>query len=285
MAHYLRSLMLACGLTFGVAAVQAQESIVVSSTTSTEQSGLFGALLPKFEARTGIKVKVVAVGTGQALDIGRRGDADALLVHDRVAEDKFVAEGYGSYRKDVMYNDFVIIGPRSDPAKIKGQPAVKALEAIRAAKAPFASRGDDSGTHKLEQGLWKKAAGGAVPDKEPWYIQVGQGMMQTIRLTLERDAYTVTDRGTFIAYETLAKGDPYLAILVEGDKDLLNQYSVVTLNPANCPKAKHDLARKFSDWLAGDRGQKAVAAFKMQGKQLFVIFINGLADFFRNFFE
>lgn len=246
--------------------------LMMATTTSTNDTGLLDYLAPLFQKDTGIELRWTSTGTGKALELGKSCDVDVLLVHAPAAEKKFMEDGYGQTRTQVMYNDFVLIGPAADPAKVKSQGVVQALDAIRAwgaaGGAGFASRGDDSGTDKMEKSLWKKTTAGQ-PDKQPWYIQVGQGMMQTIRVALERGAYTLTDRGTFLAYEAVAKGDPYMAILVEGDKALLNQYSVITLNPDKCPMAKGQLAKAFSDWLASPKGQTDVAAFKAHGKQLF----------------
>ena len=246
----------------------AADALMMATTTSTDDTGLLPVLGAAFKKDTGIELKWVAVGTGKALEHGRNCDVDVLLVHAPAAEKKFVEEGHGTKRTEVMYNDFIIVGPAADPAKIKGKKAGEALAAIAAAKAPFISRGDDSGTHKMEQSLWKGASI-ALPDKEPWYVSAGQGMMATLNMAGERKGYTLVDRGTYIAYEDQAKGKPALAILVEGDKPLLNQYSVIPVNPAQCPKVKVKEAEAFSDWLASAKGQKVVGDFTLKGKKLF----------------
>jgi tungstate transport system substrate-binding protein len=240
----------------------------MATTTSTDNTGLLNDLGPLFKADTGVELQWVAVGTGNALELGKNCDVDVLLVHAPAAEKKYVADGYGVDRREIMYNDFIFIGPKGDPAGVKGKSVKEALNKFAADKIPFASRGDNSGTHKMEIELWK-AAGLPVPDKETWYIQTGQGMINTINIAAERNAYTLTDRGTYIKYESNWKGEPPLAILVEGDAALKNQYSVIAVNPARCNKAKYDLATKFSEWMASAKIQKAVADFKLMGKQLF----------------
>ncbi len=247
------------------AAIAQDKAITVSSTTSTEQSGLFGHLLPIFEARTGIHVRVVAQGTGQALDTGRRGDADVVFVHDPVAEEKFVAEGAGMKRHEVMYNDFVIVGPKADPAGVKGmKDAQAALAKIAAASAPFASRGDKSGTHAAELRLWKAA--GVDPAKASgWYRETGSGMGPTLNTASGMNAYALTDRGTWLAFKN--RGD--LEIVVEGDPKLFNQYGVILVNPARHPHVKQEAGQAFVDWLISGEGQKAIAAYKIDGEQLF----------------
>jgi tungstate transport system substrate-binding protein len=249
------------------AAAKAQDkSIVVASTTSTQDSGLFGHILPLFKAKTGIDVKVVAQGTGQALDTGRRGDADVLFVHAKAQEEKFVADGYGVKRFPVMYNDFVIVGPKSDPAGIKGSKDVAAaLKTISAKNAPFISRGDRSGTHSAELRLWKTAGVDIDKDKGSWYRAVGQGMGATLNTASASNAYTLTDRATWIAFKN--KGD--LVIVVEGDRRLFNQYGVMLVNPAKHPHVKKELGQQFIDWLISPEGQKAIADFKLNGQQLF----------------
>ena len=246
---------------------RAQEKfIVVASTTSTEQSGLFSHLLPAFEKDTGILVRVVAVGTGQALDIGRRGDADVVLVHDRVAEEKFMAEGEGVRRYPVMYNDFVLIGPKQDPAKAAGgKDILAALKKIEAAKAPFVSRGDRSGTHAAELRYWKDAGIDLDKAKGPWYRDTGSGMGTALNTASSMNAYILADRGTWLSFRN--RGD--LAILVEGDKRLFNQYGVMLVNPAKHPNVKRDLGRQFVDWLISRKGQDTIAAYKIDGEQLF----------------
>lgn len=242
----------------------AEESIILASTTSTDQSGLFGFLLPKFEAKTGIKVKVVAVGTGQALDIGRRGDADVLLVHDRPAEDKFVAEGAGVDRRDVMYNDFVVIGPKADPAKVKGQAdTVEAFKRIAAANAPFISRGDKSGTHAAELRFWKMA--NLEPKSLSGYKEAGAGMGPTLNMAAGIGGYTLADRGTWLSF----KNRQDLDIVQSGDRRLFNPYGVILVNPAKHPHVKKAAALKFMDWIVSAEGQSAIAAYKINGEQLF----------------
>ena len=262
MAHCFRSLMLVLGLLAGAAV--AEETLVVASTTSTEQSGLFGWILPKFEQSTAIKVRVVAVGTGQALDIGRRGDADVLLVHDRAAEDKFVAEGYGSYRKDVMYNDFIFVGPKDDPAKVRNAgSALNALKAIAASGQPFVSRGDKSGTHAAELRLWKEA--GVDPKALAGYKETGSGMGPTLNMAAATDAYTLADRATWYAFRNRRELDLVLA----GDPVLFNPYGVIPVNPARHPHVKKEAAEKFSQWLTSPVGQEAIASFRADGQQVF----------------
>ncbi|MBR0934024.1 extracellular solute-binding protein [Bradyrhizobium jicamae] len=248
-------------------AVFAQDrAITVASTTSTEQSGLFGYLLPEFSKAEGIKVKVVAVGTGQALDIGRRGDADVVFVHDRPAEDKFMAEGHGVKRFDVMYNDFVIVGPKSDPAHIAGdKDVVDALRKIATAKAPFISRGDHSGTHEAELRLWKQAGIDVGTGKDSWYREIGQGMGPALNMASSLNAYVLSDRGTWLSFKN--RGD--LTILTEGDKRLFNQYGVMLVNPVKHPNVKAQDGQAFVDWLISPSGQQAIAGYKIGGKQLF----------------
>ena len=265
-----RTLIAAVALTSAVfvAPVQAQDkSIVVSSTTSTQDSGLFGYILPLFKQKTGIEVKVVAQGTGQALDTGRRGDADVVFVHAKGAELKFLAEGEGVKRYPVMYNDFVLIGPKSDPAGIKGMKDVAvALKTIKDKQAPFISRGDKSGTHIAELGLWNKDAGIDIEkDKGPWYKSIGQGMGAALNTASASNSYVLTDRGTWLSFKN--KGD--LVVVVEGDKRLFNQYGVMLVNPAKHPSVKKDLGQQFVDWLISPEGQKAIANYKIDGQQLF----------------
>jgi len=248
--------------------VTAQEkSIFVSSTTSTQDTGLFGHILPLFKRKTGIDVKVVAQGTGQALDTGRRGDADVVFVHAKSAEQKFVAEGEGVKRFPVMYNDFVLIGPKNDPAGIKGMNDVaKALQTIKEKQAPFISRGDRSGTHMAEIALWNKDAGIDIEkEKGPWYKSVGQGMGAALNTASASNAYVLSDRGTWLSFKN--RGD--LEILVQGDKRLFNQYGVMLVNPGKHPHVKKDLGQQFIDWLVSPEGQKAIADYKISGEQLF----------------
>jgi len=244
----------------------AQNYIMVSSTTSTENSGLFKHLLPLFKQKTGIEVRVVAQGTGQALDMGKRGDCDVVFVHNRNAELKMVAEGWFVDRHDVMYNDFVIVGPKSDPARIAGmKDAVAALTRIRDAKAPFASRGDRSGTHSAELRLWKAAKIDPTQGKGQWYRETGSGMGATLNTAAGMDAYALTDRGTWLSFKN--RGD--LTIVVEGDKRLFNQYGVMLVNPAKHPSVKKDLAMQFVNWVVSPDGQQTIAAYKINGQQLF----------------
>jgi tungstate transport system substrate-binding protein len=249
------------------ATVSAQEkSIVVASTTSTQDSGLFGHILPLFKKRTGIEVKVVAQGTGQALDIGRRGDADVVFVHARAQEEKFVADGFGVRRFPVMYNDFVLIGPSTDPAGIKGsKDIVAALKVIKAKTAPFISRGDKSGTHAAELRLWQTAGIDITNEAGSWYKAIGQGMGAALNTASASDAYVLADRGTWISF----KNRGALAIIVEGDKRLFNQYGVILVNPAKHPHVKKEWGQAFIDWLVSHEGQKAIQDYKINGQQLF----------------
>lgn len=240
-------------------------SIVVASTTSTEDSGLFNHILPLFRDKTGIAVKVVAQGTGQALDTGRRGDADVVFVHARSQEEKFVADGFGVQRFDVMYNDFVLVGPKDDPAKAQGADTVKALQSIAAAKAPFVSRGDKSGTHSAELALWKQAGLDVSGSKDGWYKDIGQGMGAALNAASAANAYVLADRGTWISFKN--KGQ--LAIIVEGDKRLFNQYGVILVNPGKHPHVKKELGQSFVDWLVSSEGQGAIRDYKINGQQLF----------------
>ncbi|MGN6284184.1 MAG: extracellular solute-binding protein [Afipia sp.] len=257
----------AIALLGGLSTVSAQDkSIVVASTTSTQDSGLFGYLLPLFKAKTGIDVKVVAQGTGQALDTARRGDADVVFVHARSAEEKFLSEGFGVKRYPVMYNDFILLGPKSDPAGVKGgKDIVAALKAIKAKGAPFISRGDRSGTHIAELKLWKAADIDIAKDKGPWYKEIGQGMGAALNMASASNSYVLSDRGTWLHFKN--RGD--LAILVEGDKRLFNQYGVMLVNPKKHPSVKAELGQQFIDWLVSPEGQKAIAGYKINGDQLF----------------
>ena len=254
-------------IALSVTSAQAQERfITVASTTSTEQSGLFRHLLPRFEQKTGIKVHVVAVGTGQALDLARRGDADVVFVHARSAEEKFLAEGHGVKRFPVMYNDFVLVGPKTDPAKIGGSKDIlEALRKVETAKAPFVSRGDKSGTHLAELDLWKAAGVDIDKAKGPWYRDTGQGMGPALNTAASMNAYILADRGTWLSFKN--RGD--LTILVEGDKRLFNQYGVMLVNPDRHPSVKRDLGQAFVDWVISPEGQKAIAEYKINGEQLF----------------
>jgi tungstate transport system substrate-binding protein len=239
------------------------QSITMASTTSTEQSGLFGHLLPEFKKATGIDIKVVALGTGQALDMGRRGDADVLFVHDQVAEEKLVADGFGVRRLPVMYNDFVLIGPKADPAGTRGKDIVEALKKLSAANAPFVSRGDKSGTHAAELRYW--VAAGAADRKGSGYKECGCGMGPALNIGASTGAYVLADRGTWLNFKN--RGE--LAILVEGDTRLFNQYGVIAVNPAKHPHVKAADAQKFVDWVVSPAGQGVIAGYKIGGEQLF----------------
>ena len=240
--------------------------IIVQSTTSTQNSGLFDHILPKFREKTGIDVRVVAVGTGQALKNGRNGDGDVVLVHSKPDEEKFVAEGWGVKRHDVMYNDFVIVGPASDPAGIAGLThADQALGKIAAAKAPFASRGDNSGTHKAELRLWQKTGIDPTHASGEWYLETGSGMGATLNTAVGKHAYTLTDRGTWLSFAN--KYD--FKVLVERDPALFNQYGVILVNPKKHPRVKAEKGQAFVDWLTSAEGQKAIASYKIDGQQLF----------------
>ncbi|HYM30150.1 MAG TPA: substrate-binding domain-containing protein, partial [Candidatus Cybelea sp.] len=247
-------------------AAAGEKSIVVASTTSTEDSGLFGYLLPLFKAKTGIDVKVIALGTGQALDTARRGDADVVFVHAKSAEEKFLAEGFGVKRFPVMYNDFVLIGPKSDPAGIKGtKDIVAALKMLKDKALPFISRGDRSGTHIAELNLWKLAGIDIAAEKGSWYKSIGQGMGAALNIASASDAYVLSDRGTWLSFQH--KGD--LVIVVQGDHRLFNQYGVMLVNPMKHPNVKKELGQEFIDWLVSAEGQRAIAGYKINGEQLF----------------
>ena len=257
---------LAAACLTAVQGVAQDKYITVASTTSTEQSGLFGYLLPVFTKKTGIQVRVVALGTGQALDVGRRGDADVEFVHDKVAEEKFVADGYGVARKEVMYNDFILIGPKSDPAKVAGGTDLgAACKTIQAVQAPFVSRGDKSGTHAAELRLWKTAGIDPVVGRGKWYRETGSGMGPSLNTSSSMNAYILADRGTWLNFKN--RGE--LKIVVEGDQRLFNQYGVMLVNPAKHPHVKKDLGQTFIDWIVSDEGQKAIAGYKIGGEQLF----------------
>ncbi|MCW5750902.1 MAG: substrate-binding domain-containing protein [Alphaproteobacteria bacterium] len=251
------------------ASAQAQSEagpITVASTTSTEQSGLFGAILPRFRARTGIEVKVIAQGTGQALETGRRGDSDVVFVHDPASEERFVAEGFGVRRHEVMYNDFVLIGPKADPAGVRGMTDVAAaLARIAARGARFASRGDESGTHKAELRLWQAAGVDVRQTGGAWYRETGSGMGPTLNVASAGDAYTLADRGTWLSFRN--RGE--LEILLAGDRRLLNQYGVILVHPARHPHVRARQGQAFIDWLVSPEGQKAIADFRIGGEQLF----------------
>jgi tungstate transport system substrate-binding protein len=270
LAHFLTRLstawiaasVLAALLLAAASPAPAQDFITVASTTSTEQSGLFKHLLPEFRKATGIEARVVAVGTGQALDMARRGDADVVFVHDEAAEEKFLAEGFGVKRFPVMYNDFVIVGPKSDPAGAKGNDVIAGLKKIAAAQAPFASRADKSGTHAAEMRYWKLAG---IEPKGSWYRETGSGMGPTLNTASGMNAYALADRGTWLSFKN--RGD--LVILVEGDTKLFNQYGVMLVNPAKHPHVKKDLGQKFVDYVISPAGQAAIAAYRIEGEQLF----------------
>jgi tungstate transport system substrate-binding protein len=241
------------------------QSIVVASTTSTQDSGLFGYLLPIVKQKTGVEVKVLAQGTGQALDTARRGDADVVFVHAKSAEEKFLAEGFGVKRYPVMYNDFVVIGPKDDPAGIKGKDVLTALQTLRTKAAPFVSRGDRSGTHIAELKLWKDAGIDIEKDRGVWYKEIGQGMGAALNMASASNAYVLSDRGTWLAFKN--RGD--LTILVEGDKRLFNQYGVMLVNPAKHPTVKKEAGQRFIDWLISPEGQDVISGYKINGQQLF----------------
>ena len=247
------------------AALAQDKSIVVASTTSTEQSGLFGHLLPAFKKDSGIDVRVVAVGTGQALDMGRRGDADVVFVHDTVAEEKFIGEGYGVKRFAVMYNDFVLIGPKADPAGVKGSNIAAALAKLGASQQSFVSRGDKSGTHAAELRYWKAANVDIAAAKPSGYKECGCGMGPALNLAAQGNAYLLADRGTWLAFKNRAD----LAILVQGDQKLFNQYGVMVVNPDKHAHVKKELAQAFVDWLVSAKGQSTIASYKVEGEQLF----------------
>jgi tungstate transport system substrate-binding protein len=259
----LACLLLALGL---ASSAFAQRFITVASTTSTEQSGLFGHILPMFERKSGIEVRVVALGTGQALDLARRGDADVVLVHAKAAEEEFLREGHGVQRFPVMYNDFVVIGPKADPAEIAGDAdALDAFRKIESARAPFVSRGDRSGTHIAELALWTLAGIDIAKEKGPWYRETGQGMGPALNTASSLNAYLLADRATWLAFKN--RGD--LTILVQGDKRLLNQYGVMLVNPAKHPSVKRADGQAFVDWLVSPEGQAAIASYRIGGEQLF----------------
>jgi tungstate transport system substrate-binding protein len=259
-ATFVAATALLCGQAYAQ-----EKSIVVASTTSTQDSGLYGYLLPIVKEKIGIVAKVLAQGTGQALDTARRCDADVVFVHAKSAEEKFLAEGYGVRRYPVMYNDFVLIGPKDDPAGVKGKDILTALQTLKAKAAPFISRGDRSGTNIAELALWKDAGIDIAKDKGPWYKEIGQGMGAALNMASASNAYVLSDRGTWLAFQN--RGD--LAIVVEGDKRLFNQYGVMLVNPAKCPSVKKELGQQFIDWLISPEGQKVIAGYKINGQQLF----------------
>jgi len=260
----LAGLALAATLGLSTAPARAEKPfITVASTTSTEASGLFRHLLPQFTDKTGIEVRVIAQGTGQALETGRRGDVDVVFVHDRKAEEKLVADGHGTSRQEVMYNDFIIVGPKADPAGVAGgRDVAAALQAIARAQAPFASRGDDSGTHRAEKRFWQQAG---VAPAGGWYRETGSGMGETLNTAAAMNAYALADRGTWLNFNNRQD----LGIVVEGDPRLFNQYGVILVNPARHPHVKQQAAQQFIDWLVSPAGQKAIASYKIGGEQLF----------------
>ncbi len=252
----------------GLALPKETPVLMMATTTSTDNTGLLDTLAPAFKKATGVELRWTATGTGKALKLGENCDVDILMVHAPPAEKAFVSAGYGIGRREVMYNDFVIIGPDADPAHIRGKSIGKALAALRAEAAVFVSRGDNSGTHRKERALWE-ATGLIVPERERWYVQTGQGMMSTINIAAERRGYMLTDRGTYIKYADNLKGNPPLKVVLEGDPDLLNPYSVIIVNPERCDNVEADLAATFVDWIVGAEGQRLIGDFKLLGKSLF----------------
>jgi tungstate transport system substrate-binding protein len=265
MAFLRRRILTAATALLLVVPAAAQTSITVASTTSTEQSGLFGHLLPAFKADAGIEVKVVALGTGQALDVGRRGDADVVFVHDKAAEEKFVADGFGVQRIEVMYNDFILVGPKADPARAAGSDIVSALKQVAAAKAIFVSRGDRSGTHAAELRYWQLAGIDPAAAREPWYRDVGQGMGPALNTASASDAYVLADRGTWLSFKNRGSLD----IVVQGDTRLFNQYGVILVNPQRHAHVKAEAGQRFIDWLVSPAGQRSIASYQIGGQQLF----------------
>jgi tungstate transport system substrate-binding protein len=252
----------------GPAAAARDKVLMMATTTSTDNTGLLDYLAPEFTKASGITLKWTAVGTGKALKLGQNCDVDVLMVHAPAAEQKYVEQGYGVKRRQVMYNDFVIIGPAADPAGVKALSVVQALKTIATKASPFISRGDNSGTNKKEISLWK-ATGAPLPEKESWYVQTGQGMLASINIAAQKGGYTMTDRGTFIKYSHNHGGKPPLVVIVEGDAILMNQYSVLQVNPSRCKDARKDLAQAFCDWVCGAEAQKRIADFRLLGQQLF----------------
>ncbi len=247
----------------------AADSLMLATTTSTDNTGLMDILAPELKKDTGIELKWTAIGTGKALEMGKNCDVDVLLVHAPAAEKKYVADGFGKDRTQVMYNDFVIIGPENDPAGLKDSSVLEAIRKLGAGKAAFVSRGDNSGTNKKEIFLWKEA-GLAVPDKEKWYVQTGQGMIATISVATEKGGYTMTDRGTFIKFADNHGGNPPLKVLVENDPALFNQYSIIAVNPGTCKNAQYKLAKKFTDWMTSKKIQNLIGNFKLLNKKLYI---------------
>ena len=264
MGMIFRALLMLAALT--TPAQAQQKFITVASTTSTEQSGLFKHLLPMFERKTGVQVRVVALGTGQSLDMGKRGDADVVFVHAKPLEEKFVADGFGVRRYEVMYNDFVLIGPKADPAKVAGgRDVLEAFRKVKAAQAPFVSRGDNSGTHFAELEIWKAAGINIAKDNGPWYRDTGQGMGPALNSADGMNAYILADRGTWLSFKNRAG----LGLVLEGDARLFNQYGIILVNPAKHPSVKRELGQAFIDWVISPEGQKAIGEYKIGGEQLF----------------
>jgi tungstate transport system substrate-binding protein len=249
-------------------AAEDKEELLMATTTSTDNTGLLDYLMPAFTAQTGIDIRWTSTGTGKALKLGENCDVDVLLVHAPQTEIDFVKKGFGKDRRQIMYNDFVLIGPPGDPAAIKGKKVSEAMKALRSSNSVFVSRGDNSGTNKKERALWQ-LADVPIPEKEAWYRQSGQGMLATINVAAELNGYTLADRGTYIKYESVAAGKPALLILVEGDDVLLNQYSIITINPKHCTNVKYDMAQILSAWMANKEAQNLIEEFKLFGKQLF----------------
>ena len=246
----------------------AEEKLMMATTTSTDNTGLLDYLMPSFTDKTGVNIIWTSTGTGKALKLGENCDVDVLLVHAPQSEINFVNKGFGIERRQIMYNDFVVIGPPGDPAGIKNKKIAGALHSIKSSHAFFVSRGDNSGTNKKELALWK-LADIPTPEQEAWYRQSGQGMLATINMAAELDGYTLTDRGTYIKYESVADARPALIILVEGDSVMLNQYSIIPVNPKYCPSVKYEKAKRFSEWMAGHEAQRMIGEFRLLGKQLF----------------
>jgi tungstate transport system substrate-binding protein len=267
-AVWVFALMVTMAMAVAPAVAAQGQSLLMATTTSTDNTGLLDYLAPEFTKATGIELKWTAIGTGKALKLGQNCDVDVVMVHAPGAEKKYVEAGYGIHRRQVMFNDFVIIGPCADPGAVKGQSVKQALQTIAAKNAVFVSRGDNSGTHKKEISLWR-SAGAAIPEKESWYVQTGQGMLATINIAAQKNGYTMCDRGTYIKYAHNHGGKPPLVILVEKDAVLKNQYSVMLVNPARCDKVRAELAQQLCDWICGDDAQKLIGDFRLRGKQLF----------------
>lgn len=265
----MKKILLSLGMSTFLASSLFAETLMMATTTSTEDTGLLDSLAPKFEKETGTTLKWVSTGSGKALKMGENCDVDVLLVHSPASEKKFVEDGFGVERKEVMYNDFVVVGPKSDPAKISGMSTSDAFKKIESAKANFISRGDSSGTHQKELNVWEKVSQ-KVPDKDSWYIQSGQGMIATINMASEKNGYTLTDRGTWIKYESQKGDNNNMKIVVENDNVLFNQYSVIPISKDKCPNVKLDLAKEFSNWLVKDETQKFIGDFKLLNKALFI---------------